>query len=316
VQRIAIACLGILLGCGHTAAPRAAPAPVAVAPPAIVPAPAAIAPVGLTKLELVSDNGLSDLALDDHGAAWVVAERSASAYRIVLDPGATKVVSSARFPVDGVPPDTDLEAIAWLAPDRFAIGVEGHAHGAARVYLAELADGRIKFTRTIDLSPQMVGLPIADNDGVEGVCGAGQVIFASIESTAQDDAGRWAPIIRIDLADPAAAPRVTRLPLTSAHGKISALHCAIDADGTAHLIAIERHFDVSRIVTADVPRDAAANQRLVSRVVRDLTDELGGKLNLEGIAPWPDGRWLTVVDNQYDKITGPNLLVVVGAKAP
>ncbi|MCE9578378.1 MAG: esterase-like activity of phytase family protein [Deltaproteobacteria bacterium] len=301
MQRIAIVSVGILVGCGHAAPPPAT-------------APAAAAPAGIVRIEVPTDNGLSDLSLDDSGGAWVVAERNASAYRIALDAAATRVVSIDRVPIDGVPPDTDLEAITWLGPDRFAIGVEGHAHGAARVYVATLAGGRITLGQAIELPEALVGLPIGDNDGVEGVCGRGDTIFASIESNAKDDQGRWAPIVRIDLAG--GAPTVTRLSLTSDTGKISALSCTIDPDGTGHLQAIERHFKVTHIITAEVPAHAAPDQRLATTVVRDLADELHFELNLEGLATLPDGRWLTVVDNQYETITGPNLLVVIGAKAP
>lgn len=288
VRRLALG-LGIVLGCGHAAPPR-----------------------GLVRLEVPTDHGLSDLTLDGTGAAWVVAERSAAAYRITLDPGATRVVAIARVPIDGVPPDTDLEAIAWLGPDRFAIGVEGHAAGGARIYLATLAAGRLALGPAIELPEALVGVPIADNDGVEGLCGRGDTLFAAIESTGRDAAGRWAPIVRIDLAG--AAPTVTRLALTSATGKLSALSCALAPDGAAQLFAIERHFGVTRIVAAEVPAGAAPGQRLASRVRRDLTGEPGFALNLEGLAALPDGRWLTVVDNQFGTITGPSLLVVIDAR--
>jgi hypothetical protein len=69
------------------------------------------------------------------------------------------------------------------------------------------------------------------------------------------------------------------------------------------VIAIERHFGVSRIIHFTLGDRAAT-------VVRDLVELAAGR-NFEGIARLPDGRIALVNDNQYKTIDGPSQLVIV-----
>jgi Esterase-like activity of phytase len=259
------------------------------------------------RVRIDTDNGLSGIAVDDTGALWVESERDQSVYRIVLD--GVRVASIKRLAVDGVPADTDLEAIAWLGPGRLAFGTESHSDDRAQIVLASVDDRGVHATRTIDLPKDRLGVAVQVNDGVEGLCGAGDHLIASIETTGHDAAGRWAPIVRIDLGDgKARVTQVAQLALPSARGKLSALECTIDPDGTAHLFAIERHFEIAHILRADLPPTETG--RITPRVVLDLGPVLDGALNLEGLGVLPDGRVVSVVDNQYDRITGPNELLV------
>ena len=253
-----------------------------------------------------TDNGLSGIAIDDAGAIWTESERDDSVFRIVLD--GTRVASSTRYTIVGAPAHSDLEAIAWLGPGKLAFGTEGQSDDRAQIVTADVdeASHTITIARTIDVPKDRLGLTIRPNDGVEGLCGAGDVVIAAIESTATDEHGRWAPIVRMDLAT--GAVDVTHVALTSDKGKLSSVDCTLAPDGSATLLLIERHFAVTKLLRAELPAHPPA--RLEPKVAIDLEPVLNGTLNLEGIGALKDGRVVAVVDNQYDRITGPNELLV------
>jgi hypothetical protein len=253
-----------------------------------------------------TDNGLSGIAIDDDGAIWTESERDLSVYRIVLD--GTKVKSSTRYAISGAPEQADLEAVAWLGPGKLAFGTEGQHDSRAQVSLADIDEKHhtVAITKTIDLPADQLGLEIKPNDGVEGLCGRGDIVIAAIESSATDDHGRWAPIVRMDLKS--GTIKVAKLALTSDKGKLSAVDCLMGDDGTAQLVLIERHFSVTRILRADLPKDVPA--RIEPKIALDLGPVLNSSLNLEGLGIMKDGRIVAVVDNQYDRITGPNELLV------
>ncbi len=262
-----------------------------------------------TLVPIDTDNGLSGIAIDDAGAIWSESERDNSVFRIVLD--GTRVASSTRYKIVGAPAHSDLEAIAWLGPGKLAFGTEGQSDDRAQIATADVdeATHTITVARTIDVPKDRLGLTVRPNDGVEGLCGAGDVVIAAIESTATDERGRWAPIVRMDLAT--GAVDVTRLALTSDKGKLSSVDCTVAPDGSAKLLLIERHFAVTKFLRAELPAHAAAPPaRLEPKVAIDLEPVLNGTLNLEGIGVMKDGRVVAVVDNQYDRITGPNELLV------
>jgi hypothetical protein len=99
--------------------------------------------------------------------------------------------------------------------------------------------------------------------------------------------------------------------LTSDQGKISALFCTFSPDGTADVLAIERHYGVSRIISFTAPPDATD---ITPKVALDLwpivRDRYHEKLNLEGIVKLADGRWVLVNDNQGANVEGPTKLFV------
>jgi hypothetical protein len=258
------------------------------------------------RVRVDTDNGLSGLAIDDAGAIWTESERDASVFRIVLD--GTRVASTTRYAVTNAPPDADLEAIAWLGPGKLAFGTEGHDDERAQIALASIDEARhaITIDRTIDLPRDRLGLTVAPNDGVEGLCAAGEVVYATVESNAIDDHGRWAPLARLDLRS--GDVQIARFALTSDRGKLSSLDCTLAPDGGADLLLIERHFGITNLLRAHVP--PALPARVEPRAVLDLAPVLRGALNLEGIGVLHDGRVIAVVDNQYKGITGPNELLV------
>ncbi|MBV8761201.1 MAG: SdiA-regulated domain-containing protein, partial [Deltaproteobacteria bacterium] len=192
-------------------------------------------------VELATPPGISDLALDDRGHLWAIAERD----RVVVEmqPDGTGLV---RHPLDGVPAGLDTEALAYLGDGRFAIGFEGAQTPVAGVMYAVLENDHLVIKGTRELTNAEVGVQLVVNHGVEGICGHGDDVIAAIE-TVGNDGSRWAPLVWLH-GDKIAS--VTKLRLTSDVGKISALACHWQPDGTVDLRAVERHYSVSRLLKA------------------------------------------------------------------
>lgn len=257
--------------------------------------------------EVVVDTapGLSGLAADDQGRLWTVAERGEKAYRITLDATLTPTIET--FSVTGVTGDTDLEGIEELGGGKFAFGTERREEGVATVLLGELKGDSIAVEQPITLTADQIGIPIARNHGAEGICGAGTDLIVAIEGAGTEGGKRWAPVLRVVNGQLARRHRVW---LTSDVGKLSALDCTIDAHGTATVWAVERHFEVSKILQFTLPAVGAGTDDITPRVALDLGAVLESKRNLEGIAHLPDGRIVTVADNQWRTIEGPSKLQV------
>ncbi|MEO8844942.1 MAG: esterase-like activity of phytase family protein [Kofleriaceae bacterium] len=261
------------------------------------------------ELEVKLPPGTSDLSLDDHGHLWSVAERDREIDEIVLREAPLGVTITPHL-LDGVPDGVDTESLAWLGDGKFEIGTEGQHAATATVMHGELQpNGRITVTPDQAFTDDQLGVALSVNHGVEGLCGHGDDLIAAIESYATlPDGSRWSPIVRIHAGK---VTMVQRVMLTSDRGKISALSCTFAADGTADVIAIERHYGVSRIITFTAP---ATPGDITPKVALDLwpivRDRYHEKLNLEGIVKLADGRWVMVNDNQGAHVDGPTELFV------
>ena len=105
-----------------------------------------------------------------------------------------------------------------------------------------------------------------------------------------------------------------RVHLTTRTGKISALACvpARGRAGAIDVLAVERHFEVARLLRFTVPPgrgDSAPKPVLEPVVAVDLGPLLVHQENFEGLV-WDGGRdFALVVDNDWTHVTGPNLLV-------
>ncbi|MDQ3370731.1 MAG: esterase-like activity of phytase family protein [Myxococcota bacterium] len=253
------------------------------------------------EIEVATVPGLSGLATDERGGLWSVAERDDLAYRIVLDDRLHPTIETV--PIDDVPPNIDLEGIAVLGDGRFALGTEGREEGVATVLLAERRGPRLAVTRVIRLPASAIGIRLAANHGAEGVCNIGDTIIVAIEGAGEQDGRRWAPIVRIDGGE---VVRSHRLWLTTGTGKISALDCRLAADGSTEVLAVERHFEVTKILRFTLPATAGD---LTPTVLLDLGSELQSRLNIEGIAWTPRGI-IAVVDNQWKIVTMPSRLLL------
>jgi hypothetical protein len=269
------------------------------------------------RVTIATEPGLSGLAVDAAGALWTVPERARRAYRITLGASAGAAPALEVLRIDGVPDGTDLEAIAVLGEGRFALGTEGRRDGAAAVLLAERRGDALAVTGAIALTEAQLGTPVRANHGTEGVCGAGAVIVAAIETAIASGDRRWAPVVRIVDGRVAATYRVG---LTSARGKLSGLDCSVGPAGDIAVLAIERHFETTHLVRFTlpplVPAGSAGPIAIAAEVALDLSPVLRGALNLEGIAELPGGRIVAVVDNQWKRISGPSELLVFRARAP
>jgi hypothetical protein len=276
----------LLAACGH--AGHSGPAPGTGVPVAI---------------DLDTDPGLSDLALAPDGALWTESERGRSIYRLTLDGDA--VASLDRFDVTNVPDGDDIEAIAMIDADHFALGTETHGVGSASVWFASRNDAAIDARGGFDIT----GVQIDDNNGIEGICADDQIVVAAIETVIVDGDARYAPVIvqRTDVARDLLAPAIDRVKLTSATGKLSAMSCTL-GEQELEILAIERHYDVSRLIAFTLPRFGDAT--VEATVVRDLTELSAGR-NFEGVARLADGRIALIVDDQGATITGPSQLVIL-----
>jgi hypothetical protein len=254
------------------------------------------------EVKLDTAPGLSGLAVDPEGGLWTIAERDAKAYRITLDAANTPTLETLN--VEGIPPKLDLEGIAWLGHDEFALGTEGRTDGIATVLLAQRRDTTLAVTTTIELPESKIGISLPANHGAEGLCGEDDTIIVAIEGAGSANGKRYAPVVRIAHGE---IIRTHRLWLTTKTGKISALDCTIAPDGTAVVIAIERHFSVTKILRFTVP---PTDGDITPTEALDLGPVLNSRLNLEGIARTPDGRVYAVVDNQWKQLQGPGLLLV------
>jgi len=244
--------------------------------------------------------GISDLTVDDRGVMWAIAERDREVLEIELsDPPRVTL-----HPLDGVPAKVDTEGLAWLGEGHFAIGAEGADTPTAAILFADLSGERMVVTRTRTLTNAELGVTLTINHGIEALCGRpGELLAASETVGTLADGTRYAPLVW--LRDDTLG--VTKVRLTTDRGKLSALSCRFDNDGSVDVIAIERHYGVCRLLHFTVgPHDA----EVTPTVELDLFPVLHDSLNLEGIVRLPDGRLVAINDNQSKRARGVTQLLV------
>ncbi len=251
--------------------------------------------------------GLSGLARDDGGTFYAVPEED----RTLLEVSTTGQ-EQHRYRVSGVPEGVEFESLAWLGKDRFAVGTEGGCkEGAEHVLVLAREGDAVKVAKDIAVPLNDWGMACDDKRGIEGLCAAGGKIVGAVENPlpGKEDP-RLAAIARID--ETTGEVTAYRLALTSKSGKISALDCRVK-DGAIEILAIERHFEVSRLLTFTIPLSGAAEEApRTAKIVKDLLPYANdGKRNFEGVV-WLDNQRATlIVDNKYGKITGPNEMMEV-----
>jgi hypothetical protein len=250
-------------------------------------------------VDLDTDPGLSGLAVAADGALWTVAERSHAAYRIVLDGDA--LGSSERIAVVGVPPGLDIESLETADGEEFWLGTEGNGTASAQLWIADRRGDTLVVRAGVEaIDP--ASHQIDPNHGVEGLCGTPRAGAVALE-TAIDDGGRR--LGQVDLRrDGTVTPQ--RVILTSRTGKISGVACEVHPD-RVEVLAIERHFEVTRIIRFALRGES---EPVAAEVVRDLAEMAKGR-NFEGLARLADGRITLVTDNQWKTIDGPSQLVLL-----
>jgi hypothetical protein len=241
--------------------------------------------------------GISDLTLDDQGHLWAIAERNRVATE--LTPDGTTIRDHMVVIPDGI----DTEAIAFLGDGRFAIGTEGADAPTASIVRTRLDEhGALQATSTRELTNAELGVTLTKNHGVEALCGHGDELLAAIETVGRDEHGRYAPLVHLR----GDQLTVGKLRLTSDVGKISALACAWQPDGSVDIRAVERHYKVSRILRGTLAAGAAD---VTPTVAIDLEPVLHDSLNVEGLVVLPDGHLEAVNDNQGSTVSGPTVLM-------
>jgi len=265
--------------------------------------PATVTDVRRQELAVAGVRGLSDLALDLDGRTWAVAERVRFALRIDR-PGARPVA----VPLLGVPDDLDVEGMAWLDHERLALATESDrgARSSDALLFARLGAGGIQVEERRDLDYSIWPLDPLGNQGLEGLCRAGSQLVAAVETVIAHGEERFAPIAVHDLTTRRWTPLLLRL--TTRTGKLSALSCRTRPDRSIDVLAIERHFEVARLIRFRIPPGRQSGP-LEPVVVADLAAAMIHQENFEGLL-WNGARAFSlVVDNDWTQISGPNLLV-------
>jgi len=252
--------------------------------------------------------GLSGLALGPDGALWAIPEERRELLRIDRETGAV-----VAYPILGMPEEVEAEALAYRGRGEFLVGTEadGDDRPHDHLYLLDF-DGRVARVReTYECPYELWGLQSVHNRGLEGLCSVGDrgaVVAAEITGTT--DGRRYAPLAWRTNDGEWNAYQVW---LSSEAGKLAGITCRPAANGGARVLAIERHFGITRILAFDLPAPRGGPPVAVeSRVVLNLDDwvrSLDRQPNFEGIVRLEGGRVALLVDNQYrGERTGPSEL--------
>lgn len=271
-------------------------------------------PVGAPErkvLELGDVSGLSGIARGADGALWLAPERGGN----LIWRGADGTVR--RYAIEGLEAGFDVESIAYLGGDELALGMEANTRtgsdavvgGEALVLRARIGDGVVTVTGRWSIDMAMWDLAVVNNEGVEGLCVAGDYMVAGIETVGEASGQRFAPVAVYRRSTD--SWRAYRLRLSSAEGSLSALSCRV-RDGALELVVIERHFDLLRVLRVKVPGAAGELTPTLAVDLDAFAAETG--LNVEGVAIVGDGL-VMVVDNHYKTISGPNELVLLEGAA-
>ena len=253
--------------------------------------------------------GLSGLTVDDRGDLWAIPEERRELLRIDEDDGEVQ-----SFPIYGIPDHLETEAIAFLSPGRFVIGTEGNeANRPSDDILVLSFDGREARLEQMMRCPYgLWRLEAQHNRGIEGLCTFEQDILVAAEITGEVDGRRYAPLGRRTSDGRWTAYRVW---LSSRKGKLAGIICERHDDGTEHVLAIERHFGVMRLLDIPLPRVAPVAKTATSIepvVLRNLDAWMRRQSpspNFEGLARVDDDRLALLVDNQFHgQRTGPSEL--------
>jgi len=268
--------------------------------------PAILTDVHRQELNVDGVTGLSDLARDQDGRTWAVAERKRVALRVDR-PGAAPVA----VPLAGIPDDLDVEGMAWIDRQRVALATESDkgARTSDAIFIARLGPSGIEVMERRDLDYAIWPLDPIGNQGIEGVCRAGGALVVAVETVIANPQERFAPVAVHELATGRWSPFLVRL--TTRTGKLSALACSERPDHSLDVMAIERHFEVARLLRFRIPahRQAGKPPVLETVVVAELAPAMIHSENFEGLL-WDGARAISlVVDNDWTTVTGPNLLI-------
>lgn len=277
--------------------------------------PAGTVAVATSSLRLETDPGMSGLTTDAQGNVWGISERARCHYRIQLDG------TLERHAIADVPDGYDLESIAALPAGGFLVGTEGPA-GPDDARVLRLApspsgDGSYRVEETLPSIPFIA--ESSANRGVEGLCASGDLIVAGFEIALEKQGARFGQVVVAARSGERWDQELFLVALTSKTGKLADLACTFH-DDRVDVLAIERHYEVSRIIRFSLPRATPAAPTAAAAPVRasavlDLTALAAGR-NFEGVALLADGRLAILNDNQQRDIVGPTELLLLPAVRP
>ena len=259
------------------------------------------------RLEDRTLDGASGLAKDDSGVFWAVTERSSVLTAIDLEHA--RVIRSV--PIRGILGGVDAESLAHLGGARFAVGTERRQADRAQdeVLIVEVGKEEARITDRLLLPWASWGLSAGGNQGIEGACAAGGEILVAGEPTLVESERRYAPLASRKISGGEWA--IHRIPLTSRTGKISALACRA-RDGAIEVAAIERHYEVSRLLRFVLP--TSPGTAISAELAVDLAQYIDPMPNLEGLE-WLDGdSFVLLSDNQGAIAVGPTKLFILGRR--
>jgi hypothetical protein len=218
-----------------------------------------------------------------------------------------------KIPLLGVTDGLDIESIAVLENGDVALGTEDREDDRTKDRILIGAFGpkgvEIKSELTFDYKPY--GITAETNRGIEGLCFTDGRLVAAAEQAIPKGDRRFAMIQSYDFTEKRWAQY--RLELTTSTGKISALSCQ-KTDRAREVFAIERHFEVSRILRFTLPLLDTGGE-IKPSVVFDLREFFSKEVpNFEGIERLDDGRFLLISDNDYGGAKGPTHLILVKPK--
>lgn len=260
--------------------------------------------VSLFRLEGRGTIGLSGLARHQTGMFLSVPER-----RSLFVPFSVSTSSGANaaMPLEilDVPRGMDLEGLALLDNTRFALATEHHVPRDDNwILLGEITGNKGRITSTISVSYDLWKLEAEPNRGLEGLCfvnGPDRLIVA-VETVIEEDGRRFAPIATVILSDRSVVP--SRVELTTAIGKISALECRVIGD-RVEVTAIERHYEVSRLIRFQLGDEKA--RPLIDLAAVSGTDPVP---NFEGLAFSADDTVVLIADNSPGFAPNPFVLLL------
>lgn len=254
-------------------------------------------------------HGLSDLTRDNRGHFWAIPEKDRVLLELSMDPAHPGLASPA-IPIEGIEPALDTESLAWMSPNKFALGTESQVPDREQdeILLVSVHGNRAHVTERIAFPYALWSMRAPANWGIEGMCFAGGHLIAASEAVGHLPQGgqRFAPIARLDSSPGQAHFVPFALRLTSQTGKISGIACRYrPGNSNIEILALERHYSVSRLLRFEIPQSADAPFEIVPQVVLDLAETIEGLPNYEGIS-WSDqGDAVILSDNFMAFATGP-----------
>ncbi len=227
----------------------------------------------------------------DGSNTWLVAERNNRLLRIDPD---SNVMS---FKLEGIPDGIDLEGLA-CKDGRFYMSTESQVdHRTGDLVLVVDLEGSAGKVVEVITMHYPDGMEANANQGLEGLCIAGDWLVAAGEILQKDSAGtRQAPILRKKIGGDNTFLHWVNL--TSDTGKISGIDCRIRND-RIEVFAIERHFEVCRLLQFELSEEASKAKRVVE--LAHITREGD---NYESLLVDDEGYARLSNDNQYIQITG------------